>query len=93
MAEQCEMIIGFLVPHRCENPALGHCTTCGRGYCEEHVTVTADGLRCMACLQGLEQPVLLPVTAQTFTPDEILTFNTLSQWDEQEEGDQFSDLS
>ena len=25
MTEQCEMVIGFLVPHRCENPVLGHC--------------------------------------------------------------------
>src|SRR6185436_4735141 len=22
-AEQCEMIIGYLVPHRCDNPSLG----------------------------------------------------------------------
>ena len=27
MADQCEMIIGYLVPHRCDHPALGRCTS------------------------------------------------------------------
>jgi hypothetical protein len=93
MAEQCEMIIGYLVPHRCDNTALGHCVRCRRGFCDEHVNLMPEGLLCQACQQGLEQPVLLPVTARNFTPEEIATFSTLSQWDEQEAEDLFSDLS
>jgi recombinational DNA repair protein (RecF pathway) len=85
------MVIGFLVPHRCEHPALGHCTRCGRSFCEEHVQVTPQGLVCVACQQGLAQPVALPITAQTFTQSDIATFAAASMWDQ--EGDLFSDLS
>jgi recombinational DNA repair protein (RecF pathway) len=92
MADQCEMIIGFLVPHRCEHPALGRCTRCGRGYCEEHIQVTQEGLICLACQQGLAQPVALPITAQTFTADDLAAFDAASQW-EVEDSDMFSDLS
>ncbi len=91
MAEQCAMIIGYLVPHRCEHPALGRCTRCGRNYCEEHVNVTSGGLVCLACQQGLEQPVALPITAQTFTPADLVFFDTASRWEADD--DTFSDLS
>ena len=91
MADQCEMIVGFLVPHRCEHPALGRCTKCGRGYCEEHVTVTPTGLLCLACQQGLDQPIALPITAQTFSATDLATVSAVSQWDA--EDDTFSDLS
>ena len=89
--KECEMIIGFLVPHRCENPALGHCIQCKRGYCEEHVSVTPNGLVCEACSQGLEQPVALPITARSFSPQDLATFNDTSDWDAAD--DMFSDLS
>jgi len=92
MPEQCAMIIGYLVPHRCDNPALGHCTQCGRAYCDEHVHVTAQGLVCLACSQGLQQPVALPLTAQTFTPADLMEFDRASQWDDNDL-DRFSDLS
>ncbi len=88
---QCEMIIGYLVPHRCDHPALGRCARCGRGYCEEHVSVTADGLACLACQQGLAQPVALPLTAQTYDTTDIAVFNAASRWDDDD--DTFSDLS
>ena len=91
MAEQCAMIIGFLVPHRCEHPALGHCSQCGRSYCEEHVSVTAGGLVCLACAQGLAQPVAQPLTAQSFSPADLATFDRLSRWEEND--DAFADLS
>ncbi len=57
MAAQCEMVVGFLVPHRCDNPALGNCRQCGRGFCEEHLEITPQGMICTACRQGLDQPV------------------------------------
>jgi hypothetical protein len=93
--EQCEMIIGFLVPHRCEHPALGRCTKCGRGYCEEHVTVQPTGLLCLACQQGLAQPIALPITAQTYSAADLATFSALSQWESSDDdpNDAFADLS
>jgi recombinational DNA repair protein (RecF pathway) len=92
MAEQCAMIIGYLVPHRCEHLALGSCIQCGRSYCEEHVSVTQNGLVCQACSQGLEQPVALPMTAQSFSLADLAAFEAASRWDESAE-DAFSDLS
>ena len=93
MADQCEMIIGYLVPHRCDNPALGTCTKCGRGYCDEHTSQTRNGRVCLACLQGLDQPVALPIAAATFTAEELDTFNRASLWDDDDSADMFSDLS
>ena len=93
MAEQCEMIIGYLVPHRCENPALGNCVQCGRGFCDEHMDQTRDGPVCLACQQGLDQPVALPIAAASFTASELQTFQRASTWDDDDGGDMFSDLS
>ncbi|MCC6190153.1 MAG: hypothetical protein IT318_14060 [Anaerolineales bacterium] len=95
MADQCEMIIGYLVPHRCEHPALGRCAKCGRGYCEAHVTLQPQGLLCLACQQGLDQPVALPLTAQTFSQTDLAAFATLSAWDSASDPDDdtFADLS
>jgi hypothetical protein len=96
-ADQCEMIIGYLVPHRCEHPALGRCVKCGRGYCDEHVTLQPQGLLCLACQQGLDQPVALPLTAQTFTQTDLATFAALSAWESDDtdsaDSDLFADLS
>jgi len=91
MANQCEMTIGFLVPHRCEHPALGHCIQCGRGYCEEHISVGSAGLVCQACQQGLEQPVVLPTAARSFSSRDIRAFDAAS--DDDTIDDMFSDLS
>jgi recombinational DNA repair protein (RecF pathway) len=92
MADQCEMVVGFLVPHRCDHPALGRCVKCGRGYCEEHVSVQPEGLICLACQQGLAQPVALPITAQSYDAGDLATFAAVSAWDE-DASDTFSDLS
>ena len=93
MADQCEMVVGFLVPHRCDHTALGRCTKCGRVFCDEHVSVTAEGLRCLACQQGLAQPIALPITAQNYNPNDLAAFAAASQWEQEEEGDTFADLS
>ncbi len=93
MADPCEMIVGFLVPHRCDHPALGRCVRCGRGYCEEHVSVQAEGLICLACQQGLDRPVALPLTAATYAAADVAAFAAASEWDQQDEEDTFSDLS
>jgi len=93
MADQCEMIIGYLVPHRCENPSLGKCVKCERGYCDEHTNQTQQGRVCLACLQGLDQPIALPIAAATFTAAELDTFNRASMWEDDDRSDMFSDLS
>ena len=95
MADQCEMIIGYLVPHRCEHPALGKCTKCGRGFCEEHLVDSPKGKICLADQQGLDQPIALPLTAATFSQMDIDTFNRASMYDDDKDtaGDMFSDLS
>jgi hypothetical protein len=93
MADQCEMIIGYLVPHRCENPSLGTCTNCGRGYCDEHTNQTGKGRICLACQLGLEMPVALPIAAATFTSTDLEDFNRASMWDDNDSDDLFSDLS
>ena len=93
MAEQCEMIIGYLVPHRCDHPALGSCVKCGRGYCDEHMNQTAEGMICLACQQGLDLPVALPIAAAAFTPTDFDTFNRASMWEDDDRADLFSDLS
>ena len=95
MANICEMIIGFLIPHRCENTALGVCKQCGRGFCEEHMEVTTQGLTCLACQQGLEQPVITPQFARSFTEEDFTAFNRMSQSADLDDDrdDMFSDLS
>jgi len=94
MADQCEMILGYLVPHRCENPALGKCIKCGRGFCDEHTNQTREGRICLACQQGLDMPVALPISAALFTASDLDTFGRSRFNDTDEErGDMFSDLS
>ena len=92
-AGKCEMIIGYLVPHRCDNPALGKCIKCGRGFCDEHTNQTREGRVCLACQQGLDMPVALPIAAAAFTLTDLDTFNRASTWDDDDRADMFSDLS
>ena len=93
MADQCEMIIGYLVPHRCENPSLGTCSKCGRGFCDEHTHQAQGGRVCLACEQGLDMPVALPIAASVFSAADLDTFNRASMWDDDDRDDMFSDLS
>ena len=84
MAEQCEMIIGYLVPHRCDHPALGKCSQCGRGFCEEHLVDSPNGKICLADQQGLDVPVALPLAAATFSQADIDMFNRASMIDSED---------
>lgn len=94
MANQCEMVVGYLVPHRCENPALGKCAKCGRGFCDEHTNAMQEGRVCLACQQGLAVPVALPIAAAAFTAADLDAFSRSSAWDDDDNnGDMFSDLS
>ncbi len=91
MAAQCEMIVGFLVPHRCPNKAVTACVKCGRRFCDGHVNIMPGGLICTACQQGLEQPVAVAQTARTFDDEDILVFSSTGAFDEAD--DLFADLS
>jgi hypothetical protein len=63
MARQCELIVGFLIPHRCEGKARSVCTRCGKAVCDEHATIADSGIICVACHEEIEQPPLPAVTA------------------------------
>jgi recombinational DNA repair protein (RecF pathway) len=91
MADQCAMIVGYLVPHRCPNKALAACIKCGRKFCDEHVSIVQGGLICLACQQGMEQPVLVPQVAQDYTADDMALFSSAGRLDSAE--DMFMDLS
>lgn len=88
---QCAMIVGYLVPHRCPNKALARCIKCGRDFCDEHVSIVKDGLLCLACQKGVEQPVLVPQVMRDYTADDIALFSTIGAADRAE--DMFADLS
>jgi hypothetical protein len=51
MATQCEMIIGYLLPRRCEEKAITVCKKCERTVCELHTRVADDGLLCRDCFE------------------------------------------
>ncbi len=91
MAQQCEMIVGYLVPHRCPNKALATCVRCGRKFCDEHVSIVQSGLMCQACQQGLEQPVLVAKVAQNYTAEDIALFSAVGVSDAAD--DMLADLS
>lgn len=91
MAQQCSMIVGYLVPHRCPNDALAACVKCGKSFCDEHVSITQGGLLCLACQQGLDQPVAVSQVARDYTSDDIAAFALVGAADTDD--DTFSDLS
>jgi recombinational DNA repair protein (RecF pathway) len=84
------MIVGYLVPHRCPNDALAACVKCGKSFCDEHVSITQSGLLCLACQQGLDQPVAVSQVARDYTSDDIAAFASVGASDRD---DTFSDLS
>jgi len=48
---------------------------------------------CLACQQGLEMPIALPISAATFTPGDLDRFGRSSTFDDDDRDDMFSDLS
>ena len=95
MAEQCAIVVGYLVPHRCPNEALATCVKCGRKFCDQHVSLLPGGLLCQACQQGVSQPVAVSRVAQDYTADDIALFAAAGAFDADDGGDAdtFSDLS
>jgi hypothetical protein len=51
---------------------------------------------CLACQQGLDMPVALPISAALFTPADLDTFGRSTRFNDNDDvdgGDMFSDLS
>jgi recombinational DNA repair protein (RecF pathway) len=94
MADRCAMIIGFLVPHRCEEGAIAACAKCARRYCQEHVSLSAAGLLCSACAAGRAQPVLAAAAAgAVLGAADLAAFSQAEASDRSDEQEAFSDLS
>ncbi|MFN8462600.1 MAG: hypothetical protein U0X93_12635 [Anaerolineales bacterium] len=55
-------------------------------------TIRAQGRVCLACQQGLDMPVALPIAAATFTAADLHTFNQASAWDDDDRADMFQIL-
>jgi hypothetical protein len=100
MAKQCELIIGYLLPRRCEEKAIDACSKCGRATCDLHMRVGDSGLLCRDCYEGraavapeeltpLPQPVRQSIYRRwDYTNDaDYLLFDT------EDESDTFSTLS
>ncbi len=54
---------------------------------------TPQGWICLADEQGLARPVMLPLTAATFTEHDVELFDRASAWEGEDRADLFSDLS
>lgn len=85
-AARCEMMTGFLVPHRCPNPAAGTCAQCGRAYCDDHLEITPNGLLCIACKEGRTEPIDSGAAYSGYTQSDYDAFDS-------DEDETFIDLS
>lgn len=63
MAKQCDLIIGYLLPRRCEGKAVAACTKCGRNACDRHTRMGDAGLLCRDCYEEVQ-----PLTDEQLTP-------------------------
>jgi len=94
MAKQCELIIGYLLPRRCEENVMATCVKCGRGTCELHTRIGDQGLLCRDCHEEHE-----PRTLEDVTPLPVPVGQTIyrtedySPFDTEETDETFSTLS
>jgi hypothetical protein len=94
MAKQCELIIGYLLPRRCEEKVTATCLKCGRGTCELHTRIGDTGLLCRDCYEEHQ-----PLAAEEFTPlpapvqRSIYRRGDFLLFEGEEAGDAFSTLS
>ncbi len=101
----CGLFVGVLLPHPCDNAAVGPCSQCGRQACEAHLELTGAGLVCRACAHGSSAPLALAGAALAaaaagalplFLPADLAAFESADG--EQEDEDErrqglFADLS
>lgn len=88
MARQCELVVGFLVPHRCTGKARSVCTKCGKAICDEHATVSDSGIVCVACQENIEQPTAAALPGPVYAGGDYLPFSP-----DEDRGDFFADMS
>jgi hypothetical protein len=104
MAKQCELIIGYLLPRRCEEKGITTCQKCKRTVCELHTRLGDDSLLCRDCFEEgqprtVEEPAPLPLPVQQtvyrspeFASDET-TDADFAPFDAEEGAEAFSVLS
>ena len=104
MAKQCELIIGYLLPRRCEEKASHKCTNCGRTACEPHTRIGDAGLLCRDCfekgqpftpeaLESLPTPVQKQIYSRWDSIPDTMDDDDFLAFDSEEEADSFSMLS
>jgi hypothetical protein len=87
------MIVGFLVPHRCDGIGLAPCAKCARPYCQDHLALGPAGLLCTACAEGRAQPVLLASAVGALGAADLAAFAGAEALDHGDDGAAFSDIS
>ncbi len=92
MSRQCSMIVGYLMPHRCPNGALGTCVRCRHDFCEEHLSLEPAGLVCGACLKGSGIPAVHPEVLQSYSASDLALF-TVADAVSDDDTEMFSDVS
>ena len=104
MAKQCELIIGFLLPRRCEEKGVVACGKCKRTVCELHARMGDHGLLCRDCREegrpravGAVPPALPePVRQVVYRRGDFASHmgdDDFDFFDTDERGDAFSTLS
>lgn len=49
----CQEKTGFLIMHKCKNPADSQCTHCGKYICAKHTHIHASAAVCESCFKKL----------------------------------------
>jgi hypothetical protein len=103
MAKQCELIIGYLLPRRCEEKGVTTCQKCRRTVCELHTRMADQGLLCRDCHEEGKPRAAAPVAPLPEPVHDVIyrrgDFSSLRSVDDDfdlfdaDEGDTFSTLS
>lgn len=87
------MIIGFLVPHRCDEATIGACVKCARRYCQDHLQLGPAGILCTACAEGRTQPLGTESNVAPLGAADMAAFAAAEAVDRGDDGAAFSDIS
>jgi hypothetical protein len=104
MAKQCELIIGYLLPRRCEEKGVTTCSQCQRTVCELHTRIGDQGLLCRDCheegkprlsaeLPPLPEPVSQAIYHREGFAGREVDDDDFAFFDSDDQGEAFSTLS
>ncbi len=104
MAKQCGLVIGYLLPRRCEEKAADQCLKCKRDVCQHHTRIGDTGLLCRDCYETGQplaheklMPLPEPVGHTIYHRDDFGSYETEDDdyllFDAEAEEDSFSTLS